>query len=92
MTLPCIPQKVFCRPENVPLAGRGKSVMSQSNAQEVRLADDDIASLYSHFGELARATRYHECVREELAADAGSRWPLLTEVLGNRTKPSDRES
>ena len=66
--------------------------MNQPTAQAARLADDDIANLYSHFGELARATRYRECVREELAADAGCRWPLLTEVLGNRAKPIDDES
>jgi hypothetical protein len=66
--------------------------MGQVNAQTARLADDDIASLYSHFGELAQATRYRECVREELAVDAGGRWPLLSEILGNRTMPGDRES
>ncbi len=44
-------------------------------------AENDVASLYSHFGAFSRKNQYRELVMEEAAHNAAARWPLLAEVL-----------
>jgi hypothetical protein len=57
--------------------------------QTALLAGNDVASLFSHFGDLSGSARYRECVREKMALDAARRWPMLDEVLGIRVNHID---
>lgn len=45
-------------------------------------AENDVNSLFSHFGDYSKRSTYHEVVRQDAAVIAACRWPLLAEIEG----------
>lgn len=49
---------------------------------------NDIANMYSHFGACEKAGLYQDCVQNDAAGKAITRWPLIAELESLR--PDDR--
>jgi hypothetical protein len=56
--------------------------MKQKTADLLALSDNDVSTLFSHFGNLSDYRCYQELKQEQAAFDAACRWPLLAELAG----------
>ena len=61
--------------------------LNASKSDNFQVTENDVAVLFSHFGDRAQGTAYRELVREDAAVIAASRWPLLAEIEGIESTP-----